>query len=375
MTPGEIKIARVEAFTIERHFTREITHSLAKNHKTANLILRLTDEEGRVGYGEGVPRFYVTGETLENSRKQIDQHVPDLVCGRTFPPNQVLLFSREIMSDDYASQYPSVACALEIALLDLSGKVLELPCSYFLDQANRNKTSPLIYSAIVPIIKQPKELKTVLASIQSLKFKQVKVKLGFDDDMAFLKEIRNELGTDCDLRVDVNGAWTSEQTLSNLPGLVDLNISCLEEPITSSDLHLWAEIREKSGVPIMADESVCSLEDATRLIHHGAVDAFNLKLSKLGGASRCLEIAQLARYHKIAVQLGCQVGELGVLSAAGRHLASVIPGLVHIEGCLTRFFVRDVIHEDLSPGSGGLAEPLNGPGLGIKIIEQELISG
>jgi len=203
----------------------------------------------------------------------------------------------------------------------------------------------------------------------------VKVKLGFEDDMAFLKKIRSELGADCDMRVDVNGAWTPEQTLGNLPGLVDLGISCLEEPITSPDLQIWAEIREKSGVPIMADESVCNLEDAIRLIHHKAVDAFNLKLSKLGGASRCLEIAQLARRHGISVQLGCQVGELGILSAAGRHLASATPGLVHLEGCLTRFFVRDVIHEDLSPGPGGLAEPLNGPGLGINIIEQELISG
>jgi L-Ala-D/L-Glu epimerase len=375
MTPGEIKIVKVEYFTIERYFIRDIVHGLAKNYKTGNLIIRLTDEKGRVGYGEGVPRFYVTGETFEGALKQINQSVPDMVCNRTFSPNNVLPFSREIINNDFAVQFPSVACALEIALLDLSGKALGVPCSSLLDQTGDYQATTLIYSAIIPIIKDPNEIETVLKLVQNLKFRQVKLKLGFEGDMTFLEKVRIELGESCDIRVDVNGAWTPEQTLDNLPRLVRFGVSCLEEPIKGGDLLTLAEIREKSGIPLMADESVCSLEDAARLINNNAVDALNLKLSKLGGASRCLEIAQLARSHGVSVQLGCQVGELGILSAAGRHIASVIPGLMHLEGCLTRFFVRDVIREDLSPGPGGFSEPLNSPGLGITIIEQELLSG
>lgn len=374
MKSQEIEIKTVESFIIERPFTKEIAHGLATNSRTSNLILRLKDGKGRVGYGEGVPRSYVTGESPAGSFEQLKKYVPEMLVGRAFFPEDVMGFSEDVMHDEFSSEFPSVACALEIALLDLAGKAMGLPCSRFLCRTNRKKAFPLVYSAVLTIIKDPNELKKTLGLIQSLKFKQVKVKLGFEGDMGFLEEINGRLGKDCDIRVDVNGAWSLEQTINNLPVLHELGISCIEEPITSRDPRMWSEIREKSRIPIMADESLCRMDDATTLINHNAVDAVNIKLSKLGGPGRCSEIAQLAQSHGISVQLGCQVGELGILSAAGRHLAAVTPGLIYLEGCLTRFFVQDIIYEDLSPGPGGFAEPLEGPGLGINVLYQELIS-
>jgi L-alanine-DL-glutamate epimerase-like enolase superfamily enzyme len=103
------------------------------------------------------------------------------------------------------------------------------------------------------------------------------------------------------------------------------------------------------------------------------VDGFNLRLSKNGGPARTLDIFNMAQKAGFVCQLGCQVGELGILSAAGRHFASTRPELIHLEGSLTRFFLaKDIIDENLSPLLFGEAPPLTGPGLSVTIRESVL---
>ena len=120
----------------------------------------------------------------------------------------------------------------------------------------------------------------------------------------------------------------------------------------------------------MLDESLCCLEDAQRAIAGGWCDLFNIRLSKCGGISRSLAIAALARNHNIGYQLGCQVGETGILSAAGRQFACNVPDIRYLEGSFDRFLVRDALTEqDLTFRYGGKGTRLNGPGLGIDVNE------
>jgi muconate cycloisomerase len=140
----------------------------------------------------------------------------------------------------------------------------------------------------------------------------------------------------------------------------------VEQPVAHADVAALAAVRAQVRTPIMLDESLCSRTDAERAIEGRTCDLFNLRLSKCGGFIPSLRLAQLARRHGLGYQLGCQVGETALLSAAGRHFASSVAGLRYLEGSFDRHLVRESLGtRDITFGWGGRAPALSGPGLGI----------
>src|SRR5258708_35277325 len=105
--------------------------------------------------------------------------------------------------------------------------------------------------------------------------------------------------------------------------------------------------------------------DAERAVARGACELFKLRLSKGGGFIPSLRLAQFAQAHGLACQLGCQVGETAILTAAGRHFATSVGGLRFLEGSYDRHLVRESLAtRDFTFGWGGKASALSGPGLG-----------
>ena len=123
----------------------------------------------------------------------------------------------------------------------------------------------------------------------------------------------------------------------------------------------------------MLDESLCSEQDGQEAIASGLCDLFNIRISKCGGFVRSLKLAILAHRYNLGYQLGCQVGETGILSAAGRHFACSVSGIRYLEGSYDRHLVREQLtHEDLTFGYGGRAPLLTGPGLGITVDQEKV---
>jgi muconate cycloisomerase len=133
------------------------------------------------------------------------------------------------------------------------------------------------------------------------------------------------------------------------------------------------EVRRDVGVPIMHDESLCGIVDAERAVEGGTCDLFNLRLSKCGGFIASLRLAQFAKQHGLGYQLGCQVGETAILSAAGRHFASSVKDIRYVEGSYDSHLVREALAtENITFGWGGWAPALAGPGLGITVDPKAL---
>jgi muconate cycloisomerase len=123
----------------------------------------------------------------------------------------------------------------------------------------------------------------------------------------------------------------------------------------------------------MHDESLCGLVDAEAAVRDGTCDLFNLRLSKVGGFLPALRLARFAREHGLGYQLGCQVGETAILSAAGRHFATSVRDIRYLEGSYDRRLVRESLGtHDLTFGYGGWAPALPGPGLGVALDEAAL---
>src|SRR5262249_52198157 len=173
--------------------------------------------------------------------------------------------------------------------------------------------------------------------------------------------------------IDANEAWPPDQAAGRIRELEPFGISAVEQPVAHDHVDALAEVRRQVRTPIMLDESLCSQVDAERAVAHGTCDLFNLRLSKCGGFIPSLRLAQLARQHGLGYQLGCQVGETAILSAAGRHFAACVAGLRYVEGSYDRHLVREALGtRDLTFRWGGWARALPGPGLGVEVDARAL---
>jgi muconate cycloisomerase len=201
-------------------------------------------------------------------------------------------------------------------------------------------------------------------------FRQIKVKVGIPGqrDAKRLSAIRRRVGERVKIRVDANEAWRPDESVQRISELESSAIDCVEQPTRHADIDALPEIRKRVSTPIMLDESLCSMDDAQRAVREGLCDRFNLRLSKCGGYIPTLRLAQFARRNGIAIQLGCQVGESAILSAAGRHFATSVSQLTAVEGSYDRHLVRETLADrDITFRRGGLAPALLGPGLGVEI--------
>jgi muconate cycloisomerase len=202
------------------------------------------------------------------------------------------------------------------------------------------------------------------------RFRQLKVKVGIagHNDAQRLRRIRRCAGRNMDLRVDANEAWPAAEAAARVRELEPFGITSVEQPVAHADIGCLANVRKEIHTPIMFDESLCSRYDAEQAVEHHHCDLFNLRLSKCGGFIPTLRLAQFARQHGLGYQLGCQIGETAILSAAGRHFAASVAGLRYLEGSYDRHLVREALGKtDLTFGLGGNAPALTGTGLGVSL--------
>jgi muconate cycloisomerase len=206
-------------------------------------------------------------------------------------------------------------------------------------------------------------------------FKQIKIKVGIDgqDDVDRIGAVRWRVGKRTDLRVDANEAWTPANVGAKIRELKPFHVTSVEQPLPHAESAALRDVRKDVGVAIMLDESLCSMIDAERAFDGETCDLFNLRLSKCGGFLATLRLAQFAKRHGLGYQLGCQVGETAILSAAGRHFAASVKDIRYVEGSYDKHLVREALGtQDITFGWGGWAPALVGPGLGVEIDPRAL---
>jgi muconate cycloisomerase len=372
-----LRVAELTAFHVAIPLKRAIRHASHARTSTDNVVVRCVLKDGTEGYGEGVPRDYVTGETLESSLNLLKQSdLPSQLENCDDFPQAVRLAERltlnPVPGDERGCNGNAARCAVELAILDAFGRRFGEAL-----WAVTRLLAPELFQALPEV-----RYSGIIASARGLKarlvawgmklygFKQLKVKVGIpgQDDVKRLKTIRAGARSKMDLRIDANEAWNFEQAVGQIRELESLGITSVEQPLPHSDLNRLSELREQVSTPIMLDESLCSLRDAERAHQSQSCDLFNLRLSKCGGFIPSLQLMQFAVQHNLGCQLGCQVGETAILSAAGRHFATSVKGLRYLEGSYDRHLVREPLAlEDMTFRRGGLAAALTGPGLGISV--------
>ncbi len=383
-----MRIREIRLFHANIPLKKRIKHASHSRINNDSLIVRCELSDGSVGWGEGLPREYVTGETInsawqllsEMDVKQLSAPVdswPDVMdllahCTRFGHPVSEDKTQRDCFGN-------AARCALELSILDAFSRSQNVSISevfQYVTEASGflQRQSEVRYIAAITAMK-PLKTRVRALLVRAYGFPQCKVKVGVAgaNDTQLLKLIRRYLGNKIGIRIDANEAWKPTELLAKIQPLLKFNISSLEQPVPHEQVRELQHIKPQLGIPIMLDESLCSFRDGELAIEHNLCDIFNIRLSKCGGLVPSLKLAMLAFKHGKQIQLGCQVGETGILSAAGRHFACNVKDLIAIEGSFDRHLVKEPLtKEDLTFGYRGLGKRLTNPGLGITLDETAL---
>jgi len=213
--------------------------------------------------------------------------------------------------------------------------------------------------------------------IKNIGMKHLRIKMGsdFEQNKTALETVSEVFGSDCEQRVDPNGIWDFELAMSHLPLLTRYGVKIIEEPMarTNRGFPEFAQAVQAQGLTLMACESAPTLHDVKAIIDEGHYRMFNVKLCRSGGFHRTLQVIDHLRRERIPFQIGCTLGEAGLLSAAGRALGLVCSDAVTYDGSYDRFMLaKNITEEDVTFGLGGKAGPLDGHGLGVTVKSEKL---
>jgi L-alanine-DL-glutamate epimerase-like enolase superfamily enzyme len=288
------KISGLEVFKVNIPFKVAFKHSLKSRQNSESIFVKVSLDNGITGFGESLPRSYVTGNTQSAVYAQLKKILPGLNGAELSGLDGGALFIRSLDGIEAEAR-----CALEIALLDCLGKILGKSVHDILGESlNQSFASSAIISG-------GSLLKTAVTTIyfKAKGYKFFKVKVGADNDVGRVRLVRRLVG-DADIRIDANGAWDVMQALEALEKIRKFNISCVEQPTPKGDFDAMQEMADFCHEPVMADESLCTKKDALTLAQIKGCDMFNVRLSKCGGIFRSMEIIKIARDYEMPVNPG-----------------------------------------------------------------------
>ncbi len=344
------------------------------------VVVEVELADGTCGYGETLPRPYVSGETIESVVRAIREELAGGLVSlhpESFP--QALEFIDRLPDRDGNGAIMTAARAgIELALLDAYSHHFGRPISEAVGWSGLPAQGPpgsighVRYSGVLSGDAVGK-LKWSVLKMRLFGLRDFKLKVGYEDDEARIRTVARALGSNCTLRLDANGAWTLERATAVLRAARDLPIRCVEQPLDRTREHELAHLKRDTGVRVMHDESLVTFDDAERLVMAGVADGFNIRISKNGGFLPALRLANLARRHELLCQLGCMVGETSILSAVGRRFLECVPGVTFAEGSYGRYLLRgDVVRRAVGFGYGGKPRPLPGLGWGVQVDPERL---
>lgn len=312
-----MKIIAYEIYQREIKLARPFRTALRTVDTARELVFELKTEN-EVGIGAAPPTEVITGDNLPGIKATLENQIWPELEGQN-PANLNYLLNKISCA---AVNNTSAKAAAEIALFDLAARLNQVPLWQFLGGRKRELVTDMTISVDEPEVMAEDARKAVANGFETLK---LKVGVGPKLDLARVKAVREAVGQDINLRLDANQGWTANQAINTIKKLeaAELGIELVEQPVAAADFKGLKEVKENVLIPIMADESLFSLQDAVRLLEMQACDYLNIKLMKTGGISTALAIANLAENYGIECMLGSMLeSRISVTAAAAVAAAS-----------------------------------------------------
>lgn len=346
-----------------------IVSSLGSNRNSSTfVIVKIFTDDGIIGLGEVSCDPVWSGEDYITSTHYIKNIFAPLLIGKD--PTEIEWLTLKISAAIVGN--PFTKSALEMALWDILGKSVGLPIYRLLGGPVRD----FVATKFSVSGTEPKKAAEIASWAVSIGFQAMKVKVGLEPetDILRVRAVREAIGEKIKLGVDANGGWSSSTAIQTIQRLCEFDIQFVEQPVSALDVTWLADVRSQVNLPIMADESVFSLQDAMTVVKAKAADVISVYVGKGGGIGSARKIAAVAE----AAGLTCTVGsnlEMGIASSAMIHLAMSTPGInpdqIPCDIIGPFYYEESILCQDL-PIKGGEARPFERPGLGVELDEDKV---
>jgi L-Ala-D/L-Glu epimerase len=313
-----MKIVAAEAWRLDMRLEEPYAVAYGATSVAENVFLRLHTDDGLVGFACSAPSAAVTGETADSTLAALTETAIPRLHGEPIGDWRRLLAALV----EALPHSPSVWNAVDMALHDLLAKRARLPLCHWLG-AYRDRIETSITIGILP------EAETVAQAEERVRqgFRCLKIKGGlhWEEDAARVRRVRETVGPQVHLRFDANQGYTVEQASRFSWAVAPAQVEFLEQPTKARDDDL-RRVSDRSALPVMADESVHSPQDAWRVFTGGICRLANVKLVKCGGLDRARDIAAIASACGAGLMVGC-MDESALSIAAALHFALASPAV------------------------------------------------
>jgi L-Ala-D/L-Glu epimerase len=373
------RVTELRLFAVDLPFKVTVRHAAAARTTSESLFLRARLDDGTEGWGESLPRVYVSGEAREQAFALLRETILPALVGRSFRTLPEAMSFLEKCDGKAPPEWvrpetpqTSAWCSVDLALLDAFGRAAGEPArpGAGVPAPSDAALGRYRYSGVVSA-GQGWSSAVSLLKLRAFRFPHVKLKVEHDGALPAARTARRLLGRRVDLRVDANMAWDVEQALVVIGQLQAVGIRSFEQPIASGDLAGLARLVAESSAQIVVDEGLTDRDSLQRFIAQRACTGVNVRISKCGGLvgayARCREALDAG----LVLQVGCQVGESSLLSAAHLTLLSALapltPGVRYAEGCFGRHLLREDPASPLVQFRYGGRPPRRPPGAGLGV--------
>ena len=350
---------------LEIPFKHVFAHATATRACTESILVKADSENGVVGVGEGCPRNYVTGETIQTARRFFDTHrkaweefknVQDLKSWMTANKQSI-------------DENPAGWCAVELALFDCWGQEKRQSIESLLNL--QELTGHFQYSAVLGT-ENLASFKKQAQQFSALGFWDFKVKVSgnVEDDHQKIEYLKDLSIQNLRIRLDANNFWHNPLEAVSYLKRLEYPFFAIEEPLQVGNFEGCRQISQQLGLPIILDESFLRFEQFKNIETHSESWMINIRVSKMGGILRSLEIAENAKAKGIPIIIGAQVGETSILTRAALTVANeYCDNLLAQEGAYGTYLLEyDITDTPLMFGKGGMIDTQHlssEPGLGL----------
>lgn len=368
-------IEKIETFILKDTLNQSFFFSQWEYSERCICVVKVTTSDGQHGWGEG----YGPAAVLESGIKFLEP----IVLGENPLENEVIWNKMYRKSLDFARRGVLMASvsAIDIAIWDLKGKILNLPVSTLLGGAHRKQIQPYATGFYYTDHENPcrdfeMEAKKYLA--QGFKAMKMKVGLGIETDVKYVKMLREIIGPDIKLMVDSNHAYTFREATELARKIEKYDIGWFEEPISPEFYEQYNELRSKTTIPISGGECEYTRFGFQQLIKNKSVDIIQPDICASGGLTEAKRIGALASANGIDLiphTWGTSIG----IHVALHFISNIesIPGRMYDANFLIEFDqtengLRERLTYPKIEMKNGMLEVPNRPGLGIDVDEDVL---
>lgn len=358
-----MKLAKIETFKVAVPLRKPFKTALRTVKVAESILVKLTCDNGIIGWGEAPPTIVITGESLSS----IESAIHDVL--KPYLEKQNLLNYEVVFQGIQTILHgnSSAKAAVDMALYDCLAQQSKLPLYQFLG-GHKNE----IETDFTVSVNGPEEMGKDAVSYVQQGFDVLKVKVGKDNiftDIERICEIRKRVGNNIKLRLDANQGWQPKEAIQAIRKMEDLHlkIELVEQPVKAWDITGLKQVTDHVDTMIMADESVFTPKQALDVIQTRSADLINIKLMKSGGIYQAQIINQLAEVCGVECMVGSMIEtRIGITAAA--HFAASKKNITRFDFDAPLMFAKEIVDGGISYFGRKIVLPTE-PGLGIRNVQ------